>query len=151
VDLVLNASPMHDIGKIGIPDAILLKPGPLDPAEWEVMKTHTEIGAKILDSSSSNYLAAGRSIALAHHEKWDGSGYPAGLAGEDIPLFGRICAIADVFDALTSKRPYKEPYPNEKALEIMREGRGTHFQPELLDLFFDNFAMVEEIQKQFRD
>ncbi len=151
VDLVLNASPMHDLGKIGIPDAILLKPGTLNAEEWEIMQTHSEIGAKILDATSSNYLAVGKAIALSHHEKWDGSGYPNGLAGEDIPLFGRICAIADVFDALTSERPYKKAFPNEKALAIMREGRGTHFQPKLLAIFLNNIDEALEIQVQFRD
>lgn len=147
VDLILNASPMHDIGKIGIPDAILLKPASLDVDEWKIMQRHCEIGAKIMDSTSSCYLSAGCEIAISHHEKWDGSGYPLGIAGEDIPLFGRICAIADVFDALTSLRPYKEAFSNEKALKIMRDGRGTHFQPELLDLFFDAMAEVEAIQR----
>ncbi len=151
VDLILNASPMHDIGKIGIPDSILLKPNPLNAKEWEIMQSHSEIGAKILDATSSNYLAEGKLIALAHHEKWDGSGYPAGLAGEDIPLFGRICAVADVFDALTSERPYKKSFSNEKALAIMREGRGIHFQPELLDIFLNNIDLALEIQSHFRD
>jgi putative two-component system response regulator len=151
VDLLLHASPMHDIGKIGIPDSILLKPGPLTAEEWEIMKTHTMIGAGILDSPSSDYLEHGRVIALTHHERWDGSGYPRGLSGEDIPLYGRICAVADVFDALTSKRPYKQPYPNEKALRIMREGRGTHFDPAILDLFMDSLEQVLAIQKRFRD
>lgn len=151
VDLVLHASPMHDIGKIGIPDSILLKPGPLTPEEWEIMKTHTLIGANILDSPSSAYLEAGRIIAISHHEKWNGSGYPRGLSGENIPLHGRICAIADVFDALTTRRPYKKPYSNEKALNIMREGRGSHFDPGLLDLFLANLDEILVIQERFRD
>lgn len=151
VELVLHASPMHDIGKIGIPDSILLKPGPLTPAEWEVMKTHAMIGAKILDSPSSRYLEAGRIIALSHHEKWDGSGYPRGLAGEDIPLHGRICAVADVFDALTTRRPYKQAYSNDRALEILREGRGSHFDPRLFDLFLAHLDEFLVIQERFRD
>ncbi|MBU1248375.1 MAG: HD domain-containing protein, partial [Proteobacteria bacterium] len=151
VDLILNASPMHDIGKIGIRDAILLKPSGLDREEWETMKTHTRIGCKILDSNSSSYLAMAKIIAQTHHEKWDGTGYPAGLAGEDIPLFGRICAIADVFDALTSARPYKKAFSNDEALAIMREGRGTHFQPELLDIFLDNLDLVVAIQTEHQD
>ncbi|MEF2146624.1 MAG: two-component system response regulator [Desulfovibrionaceae bacterium] len=151
VDLILHASPMHDIGKIGIPDHILLKPGPLDPEEWKVMKTHAAIGAAILDSPSSGYLEKGRIIALSHHERWDGSGYPNGLAGEEIPLEGRICALADVFDALTSVRPYKERYSNAKALEIMREGRGSHFEPRLLDLFLEHVEEFIAIQEQYRD
>ena len=151
VQLILHASPMHDIGKIGIPDSILLKPGPLTPEEWEIMKTHSVMGANILGSTSSDFLEAGTVIAISHHEKWDGSGYPKGLAGEDIPLYGRICAVADVFDALTTKRPYKDPYDNDKALEILREGRARHFDPTVLDLFFDNLDRVFEIQQRFRD
>ncbi|MGE4553068.1 MAG: HD domain-containing phosphohydrolase [Desulfovibrionaceae bacterium] len=150
-DLVLRSSPMHDIGKIGIPDAILIKPGPLTAEEWVVMKTHTTIGASILESDSSDFLEAGRVIALAHHEKWDGTGYPQGLAGEDIPLYGRICAVADVFDALTSRRPYKPPYSNDKSLAILREGRGVHFDPKVLDVFLDHLDEVFEIQRRFRD
>ncbi len=151
VDLVLYSSPMHDIGKIGIPDAILLKPGKLDPDEWEIMKTHAEIGAKILTGGSSKYLESGAVIAMSHHERWNGSGYPQGLAGEDIPLFGRICALADVFDALTTRRPYKPAFSNDKALEIMKEGRGTHFDPALYDVFLANFSGIEAIQKEYRD
>lgn len=129
------ASPMHDVGKLGIPDAILLKPGKLDPEEWAVMQEHTTIGARILSGSPSTVLRVGQIIALSHHEKWDGSGYPYGLAGTDIPLWGRICAIADVFDALTNERPYKKAFTNEQAFEIMREESG-HFDPDLLELFF---------------
>jgi len=152
VETVLHASPMHDVGKIGIPDAILLKPGKLDADEWKLMREHTTIGARILgDSSDSELLQVGSVIALSHHEKWDGSGYPAGLAGEDIPLYGRICAVADVFDALTSKRPYKEAFPVEKALAIMREGHGSHFDPRILDLFFDNLDTVLEIKERFSE
>lgn len=147
VDLILNSSPMHDIGKMGIPDAILLKPGKLTEEEWVVMRRHTLIGASILKGGSSKYLEAGAEIALTHHEKWDGTGYPNGLAGTDIPLSGRICAIADVFDALTTKRPYKDAYTNEKALEIMAAGRGTHFDPELYDIFIASFDQVLTIQR----
>ncbi len=151
VDLILNSSPMHDIGKIGIPDAILLKPGKLDPDEWEIMKTHAEIGAKILTGGSSKYLESGAVIAMSHHERWDGSGYPQGLTGEDIPLFGRICALADVFDALTTRRPYKPPFSNETAMEIMQKGRGTHFDPALYDVFLASFPGILAIQKEYRD
>jgi len=151
VDLVLQASPMHDIGKIGIPDSILLKPAKLTPEEWEVMKKHTIFGARILGESSFELLRVGEIIALSHHEKWDGSGYPKGLAGDDIPLYGRICAVADVFDALTSKRPYKEAFSNQKSLEIMGAGRGSHFDPRLLDVFMSDFASFEGIQKEFLD
>jgi len=150
VDLIIHASPMHDVGKIGIADSILLKPGPLDAGEWEIMKSHTLIGAKILRDSSSEVLQAGEIIAMSHHEKWDGSGYPGGIAGGDIPLFGRICAVADVFDALTNKRPYKEAFSNEEALRIMVEGRGTHFDPELLDMFLNNLDAVLAIQHKYK-
>jgi len=149
VDLVLQASPMHDIGKIGIPDSILLKPGKLTADEWAVMKKHTIYGARILGDSNFELLRVGETIALSHHERWDGTGYPNGLAGEEIPLFGRVCAVADVFDALTSRRPYKEPFSNETSLEIMRAGRGTHFDPKILDIFLNDFGMFEDIQKDF--
>lgn len=151
VDLILNSSPMHDIGKMGIPDAILLKPGKLDDQEWEVMRRHTVMGANILGGSSSKYLEAGALIAATHHEKWDGTGYPERLSGVNIPLFGRIAAIADVFDALTTKRPYKDAYSNEKAVSIMAQGRGTHFDPTLYDIFIANFALIEDIQRECRD
>jgi putative two-component system response regulator len=132
-----HASSMHDVGKIGIPDAILLKPGKLTPREWEVMKEHSAIGARILSGSSSEVLRAGEVIAISHHERWDGRGYPHGLAGGGIPLLGRVCAVADVFDALTSERPYRAELPPEQAVEIMAEGRGTHFDPDILDVFLD--------------
>lgn len=150
VDMVMHASSMHDVGKIGIPDAILLKQCELSDEEWAVMKQHTTIGSRILGGASSTLLQAGEIIALSHHERWDGSGYPGGLAGEDIPLWGRICAVADVFDALTCPRPYKEAYPNEAAVQIMRAGRGRHLDPTLLDLFLDNFNEVLAIQKRFQ-
>lgn len=146
-ELLLQTSPMHDVGKIGIPDSILLKPGKLDADEWAKMKQHTVIGARLLDGHSSDMMLMAKSIALSHHEKWDGSGYPYGLKGIDIPLVGRIAAVADVFDALTSSRPYKDPYPVEKALEIIKAGRGNHFDPELVDLFFlhlDDFLAIKE-------
>lgn len=146
-ELLLQTSPMHDVGKIGIPDSILLKPGKLTADEWEKMKQHTMIGAKLLDGHSSELMLMAKSIALSHHEKWDGSGYPYGLQGVDIPLVGRIAALADVFDALTSSRPYKQPYPVEKALEIIKAGRGSHFDPELLDIFFlhfDDFLAIKD-------
>lgn len=150
VELICYASPMHDVGKIGIPDHILLKAGRLNPEEWVVMKQHTVIGGYILQNSGSKLLQAGEVIALSHHEKWDGSGYPKGLAGENIPLWGRICAVADVFDALTSKRPYKEAFSNEKSLEIMKEKRGTHFDPKLVDLFMGNLSEVFAIQEKYK-
>ncbi|NDV26239.1 HD-GYP domain-containing protein [Desulfovibrio sp. JC010] len=151
VQLIHTSAPMHDIGKIGIPDSILLKPGKLDDEEWKAMQRHAEIGGSILSMGSSDYINMGAVIALSHHEKWDGSGYPSGLAGEDIPLPGRICAVADVFDALTSKRPYKEPFSIEKSLEIMKEGRGAHFDPQLIDIFFDNLDDILEIKNKRSD
>ncbi|MBU1041807.1 MAG: response regulator [Proteobacteria bacterium] len=151
VDLILYSSPMHDIGKMGIPDAILLKPGKLDDEEWKVMRMHTIMGADILGDSTSKYLEMGAVIAATHHEKWNGSGYPRGLAGEDIPLFGRICAVADVFDALTTRRPYKEALTNDQAIEIMTKGRGTHFDPALFDVFISKFPLIEAIQQEYRD
>ena len=147
VEIVRQASAMHDVGKIGVPDSVLLKPGRLTPEERQVMEQHTLIGARILGNSSSHLLQAGEAIALTHHEKWDGSGYPHGLAGEEIPLYARICAVADVFDALTTSRSYKPAFPNERALEIMREGRGKHFDPTLLDLFLNSMSHVEAIQQ----
>ncbi|EGY24763.1 HD domain protein [Desulfovibrio sp. A2] len=131
------AAPMHDVGKIGTPDAILLKPGRLTPEEFAVMKHHTTIGEKILTASSSRVVRIAATIAGTHHERWDGSGYPRGLSSEGIPLEGRIVAVADVFDALTSKRPYKPAFEFDKALGIMREGRGTQFDPRPLDAFFE--------------
>ncbi len=135
LDLLLNAAPMHDVGKIGIPDSILLKPGKLEPDEWEIMKTHAQIGADILDGDESVLLTMARDIALNHHEKWDGTGYPNGLKGEAIPLVGRICALADVFDALTSKRPYKEPWTTEDAVALIKKESGQHFDPQLVAHF----------------
>ncbi len=150
VETVLHANPMHDVGKIGIPDSILLKPGKLDEEEWKIMKEHSIIGSRILSGSSSSVVEAGEVIARSHHEKWDGSGYPQGLRGEEIPLWGRICGVADVFDALTSNRPYKRAFSNEKALGIMREGRGTHFDPRPLDIFFECLDEVLSIQAKYR-
>ena len=151
VDLILHASPMHDVGKIGIPDAIILKPGRLDPHEWRIMKEHAAIGARILSGSSSELLRTGEIIALSHHEKWDGTGYPKGLGRENIPFYGRICAVADVFDALTSNRPYKKAVPSEEAFSILREERGTHFDPEVLDIFFGLKDNITAIQKKYSE
>ena len=142
------ASPMHDVGKIGIPDHILMKPGPLDESEWEIMKQHTVIGGKILGGSDSSILKTAETIALTHHEKWNGRGYPYGLRGLDIPMAGRITAIADVFDALTSKRPYKKAFSVEKAFEIMAEDRGKSFDPELLDAFFSIKSEIVDIRNK---
>jgi len=142
IETILYAAPMNDLGKIGIPDSILLKPAKLDATEWEIMKLHTVIGAKILEGSDAEFIRLGETIALCHHEKWDGSGYPHRLKGIDIPIAGRIAAIADVFDALTSKRPYREPFSVEKSLAIIREGRASHFDPDVVDAFF---AIQDEI------
>ncbi len=150
VELILHASPMHDVGKIGVPDIILLKPGKLTSEEWAIMKEHTIFGGRILGEAEDDLIKAGEIIALSHHEKWDGSGYPKGLKGENIPLIGRIAAIADVFDALTSNRPYKKAFSNEKAYEILREGRGTQFEPKVLDAFFERLDEVEAIQEKCR-
>lgn len=150
-DLILRASPMHDVGKLGIPDGILLKPGRLDDQEFMVMKRHPEIGHAILDGSASQLIAMGAEIAMTHHEKWDGSGYPRGLAGEDIPLTGRIVAVADVFDALTSERPYKMAWPVEKARDFLVEGRGTHFDAACVDAFLAAWEEVLVIKARFVD
>jgi putative two-component system response regulator len=150
--LLLYSSPLHDIGKIGIPDAILLKPGKLEEREFEVMKEHTTIGGKMLDDGDKYpIIKAGQIIATQHHEKYDGTGYPNGLKGEEIHIYARIVAIVDVFDALTSKRVYKDPFPIEVALKIMQEGRGTHFDPIFLDLFVDNISKFLEIKENFID
>jgi putative two-component system response regulator len=151
IETILYAAPMHDLGKIGIPDQILMKPGKLDLAEWKIMKMHTVIGAKILQGSDAEFIKLGESIALSHHEKWDGSGYPNGDKGLEIPIAGRIVAIADVFDALTSKRPYKEPFTIEKSLAIVKEGRGTHFDPDVVDAFFDIQDEILNIKKQYSE
>jgi len=150
IDDFLYASPMHDVGKIGIPDSILMKPGKLNEEEWAIMKQHTTIGGKILSGSDSSTLKTAEIIALTHHEKWDGSGYPNNLKGLEIPLSGRLTAIADVFDALTSKRPYKEPFPMEKAFAIMKDGRKKHFDPDLLDAFFAVKDDIISIRDQYQ-
>jgi len=151
VETILYAAAMHDLGKIGIPDLILMKPDKLDPLEWEIMKQHSVIGARILERSDAAFISLGEVIARFHHEKWDGSGYPEGLKGIEIPIAGRITAIADVFDALTSRRPYKEPFSVEKAFAIIREGRGSHFDPDVVDAFFAIQDNVLTIQEQYRD
>ena len=151
-EILRFASPLHDVGKIGIPDRILLKPGKLDPAEFDIMKLHTTIGHKILSEAEHfPVIHTGAIIALQHHEKWDGSGYPSGLTGEEIHIFARIVSVADVFDALCSERPYKKAFPLEKAIEIMREGRGTFFEPRLLDLFDSNIADFVAIRQKLQD
>jgi len=148
---LLDAAPMHDVGKLGTPDAILLKPGRLTPDEFEVMKQHAAIGHEILKDSSSPVLRLAAEIALSHHEHFDGSGYPRALAGEDIPLSGRIVAIADVFDALTSERPYKRAWSVEDARAHLELGRGRHFDPTCLDAFLGAWDEVLQIRTRFAD
>ncbi|MGA2032248.1 MAG: HD domain-containing phosphohydrolase [Thermoguttaceae bacterium] len=173
VELIEHAAPLHDMGKIGIPDMILLKPGKLSPEEieimqkhslygkqtfepmsgdeWRTMKAHTFLGEMIMDVASSPIITMAAKIALTHHEKWDGTGYPLGLAGEDIPLAGRITAAADVFDALSSKRPYKPAFPLDRCFAIMEEGRGTHFDPKVLDAFLASREDVIKIRMAYVD
>ncbi len=144
------AAPMHDIGKLGIPDAILNKPAKLDAAEWAVMQTHTTIGHRILSKGTdSPILQMAATVALHHHEKWDGSGYPAGLAGEAIPQAARIVAIADVFDALGTKRPYKEPWPLDRIVAALEEGAGTHFDPQLVGSFVALLPRISAIRDEW--
>lgn len=173
VETIEEAAQLHDVGKIGIPDSILLKTGKLDPEEFRAMQEHcdkgmqvicpptdedewskryhAQTGASILQTSDTPLMRMASQIALTHHEKWDGSGYPVGLAGERIPLSGRITAVADVFDALSTKRPYKAAFPLEKCYEILREGRGKHFDPQVLDAFMNCLAEVEFIRQKFAD
>ena len=148
-DELERAAPMHDTGKIGIPGEILRKPGKLDAREWEVMKQHTRIGHEILAKSKAPIFRLAAEIALRHHEKWDGSGYPDGLAGEAVPESARIVAVADVFDALTMKRPYKEAWPVEQALVTMREGSGSHFEPRLLECFADILPHILAVKAEW--
>lgn len=150
-DDLLHAAPMHDVGKIGIPDAVLLKPGPLDDEEWQIMRQHPVIGAEILGEHEGGMLQMARSIALAHHEQWDGSGYPAGLRGTDIPLAARIVAIADVFDALTSVRPYKRAWSVDEALAHIAAQAGCHFDPELVSAFISLRSQLEAIRQRWKD
>ena len=157
IELLYKSAPLHDIGKVGIPDAILLKPGKLTPEEFEIMKTHTTLGrdailaAEELIDAPSSFLRVAREIAHYHQEKWDGSGYPDRLVGEAIPLSARLMAVADVYDALVSRRVYKQPIPHDQAVEIMREGRGKHFDPLLLDAFLVIEREFQEIAERFVD
>ena len=156
IDLLFVSAPLHDIGKVGVPDNILRSAGKLDEEEFELMKKHAEYGKKIISSTEekiahTNFLILAGEIAVSHHEKWDGSGYPHGLSGEAIPLSGRIMAVADVYDALISRRCYKEPYSHEKATALMREGRGSSFDPAVLDAFFNIEDLINEIAATFND
>ena len=150
IQMLFKSAPLHDIGKVGIPDRILLKPGRFEPAEFEIMKTHTTLGRDAIEHAEKQlgmhveFLSMAKEIALSHQEKWDGSGYPQGLAGEAIPLSARLMAVADVYDALISRRVYKEGMPHEKAVSIIQEGRGSHFDPDLVDAFV-------VLQQDFRD
>jgi len=145
------AAPMHDVGKIGIPDHILLKPGKLDGREWEMMKQHSTIGGLILKGEKAGYVKLAEVIALTHHEKWDGSGYPHGLTGKQIPMVGQIVAVADVFDALTSKRPYKPAFTLDKSYGIIEEGREQNFHPAVVDAFFDIESEILAIKAKYKD
>ena len=170
IELLELAAQLHDVGKIGIPDSILKKPGKLDSDEFAVMKRHCEMGTKIInpiDFSSlhqdlnvgtvllreckSALMTLAARIAATHHERWDGAGYPNGLAGEKIPIEGRMTAVADVFDALSSARPYKQPFPMKKCIEILEEGRGAHFDPKVLDAFFESWREIEWLSIQLAD
>ena len=150
-EMILQASPMHDVGKIGIPDRVLLKPGKLNDEEWAIMKQHPAIGAEIIGTSGADLMKMASSIAITHHEKWDGSGYPNGLKGEEIPIEGRITAIADVFDALTSERPYKKAWSVEKAVGLLKEEAGKHFDPTLVPIFLGILPEILQIGKQYAD
>ena len=150
-EILFTASPMHDIGKVAISDSILKKPGPLTEEEFKIMQTHTTIGFEILKGSSREVLEAASVVAYEHHERWDGKGYPNGLAGEDIHIFGRITAIADVFDALGSERCYKKAWSDEKIYKLFASERGTQFDPQLIDLFLENKEIFEDIRNQYKD
>lgn len=150
-DLLLNAAPMHDIGKIGIPDHILLKPGKFEPEEWTIMQTHAQIGADILSGDNSDLMAMAHEIALSHHEKWNGKGYPKGLVGDEIPIVGRVTALADVFDALTSVRPYKKAWSVEDSVELIKKERGEHFDPTLVDIFMDKLPEIILIKEKYAE
>ena len=150
-DLILNASMMHDIGKIGIPDNILLKPGKFEPHEWEIMKSHVTIGAELLSNGNSELMRMAHDIALTHHEKWDGSGYPNGLVGEAIPQAGRIAAMADVIDALTSSRSYKKAWTVEQMTEEIKKNSGTHFEPKLVEVFQQQLSNILKVRERFSD
>ena len=150
-DELLHAAPMHDVGKIGIPDHILLKPGALDADEWAIMRRHPEIGAEIIGEHDSSLLKTAATIALSHHEKWDGSGYPNRLKGEDIPLVGRIITIVDVFDALTTERPYKKAWTVEDATDLIQRESGKHFDPALVKLFMGILPEILQIKQRWAE
>jgi len=146
-----GAAPLHDIGKLLVPGRILFKPGKLDPEEWEVMKLHAVMGARMLEGSSFDEVETAAQIALCHHEKWDGSGYPSGLVGESIPLAARIVAVADVFDALTTKRVYKSAYPVDTALGMIHDAAGSHFEPVIVDAFLGGESHIRHLSMLFEE
>jgi len=150
-EIILEASPMHDVGKVGTPDHILLKPGRLDAEEFDIMKQHASCGYDILRQGSSRLMQVAAEIAVTHHEKFNGKGYPNGLQGEDIPLRGRIVAVADVFDALTSERPYKKAWPVEEAVDLLKSESGEHFDPQCVDAFLTSLDEAMEIMKRFQE
>ncbi len=150
-DMLLDAAPMHDIGKIGIPDAILQKPGRLDEQEWAIMQTHAQMGEEIIGKDDSELLTMARIVAISHHERWDGSGYPNALAAEDIPMVGRIVAIADVFDALTSVRPYKDSWSVDDTVAYLQQQAGKQFEPKLVSLFIENLDEIVTIKERLSD
>ena len=157
IELIYKTAPLHDIGKVGVPDRILLKPGRLDPEEFDEMKRHTVYGREALDAAAKTlgteetFLTTAREIAYYHHEKWDGSGYPVGISGENIPLSARLMAIVDVYDALISRRPYKEPMTHEQAYKIIFDGKGTHFDPDAVEAFGEIQEAIAEIARKFTD
>jgi putative two-component system response regulator len=157
IDLLFKSAPLHDIGKVGIPDRILLKPGRLEPAEYDIMKTHTTLGRDAIQHAEDrlgmqvDFLRYAKEIAYCHQEKWDGTGYPDGLGGDDIPISARLMAVADVYDALVSRRVYKDGMPHERAVEILLEGRGTHFDPDVVDAFVAMGDEIQAVAARFRD
>lgn len=157
IETLFKSAPLHDIGKVGIPDSILLKPAKLTPEEFEIMKSHTTLGKKAIEHAEEQlgmsvaFLDVAKEIAYSHHEKWDGSGYPLGLKGDEIPIYGRLMAVADVYDALIAKRVYKESFSHEKAVEIILEGRGKHFDPDVVDAFEALKETFHEIAIRFSD
>ena len=157
IELLFKSAPLHDIGKVGIPDRILLKPGRFEPEEFEIMKTHTTLGRDAILHAESDlgmelpFLKYAKEIAYCHQEKWDGSGYPEGLSGDDIPISARLMAVADVYDALISRRVYKEPMPHEKAVSIIKEGKGLHFDPDMVDAFLELEQEFKAIAANFLD
>jgi len=157
INMLFKSAPLHDIGKVGIPDHILLKPGKLEPDEFEIMKTHTTIGRNAIKQAEQfletdvEFLRIAQEIALSHQEKWDGSGYPEELSGDDIPISARLMAVADVYDALVSRRVYREGFPHEKVVQMILEGRGTHFDPDIVDVFIELQDEFREIARQYAD